>query len=148
MKLSKKSEYGVRALVEIALRSQNGDEWHQISQIAEVSRIPEKFLEQILLVMKNGGLLKSKRGIDGGYALNTTPENIHLSQIVALLDGFAQTEGGSKAAMDDTSRVFYALVQEAQSAAEAVFSKKSLAALVAQVHALRSKTNESLEYHI
>ena len=148
MKLSKKSEYGVRALVEIALRSQNGTEWHQISQIAEVSRIPEKFLEQILLVMKNGGLLKSKRGIEGGYALNTTPEEIQLSQIVALLDGFAQTEGGNKSSMDDTSRVFYALVQEAQSAAEAVFRKKTLASLVTQVQAMRSSHHGSLEYQI
>ncbi|MDD5262949.1 MAG: Rrf2 family transcriptional regulator [Methylacidiphilales bacterium] len=148
MKLSKKSEYGVRALVEIALRSQAGSEWHQISQIADTTRIPEKFLEQILLVMKNGGLLKSRRGIEGGYALNTAPEQIHLDQIVALLDGFGQTEGGSTAGMDDTSRVFHSLVAEAQTAAQAVLQKVTLSRLVAQVRVLRSSTNESLEYHI
>lgn len=59
----------------------------QIKDIAEREKIPAKYLEQILLALKNAGLLNSRMGIGGGYYLAKQPEEINLSQIVRVLDG-------------------------------------------------------------
>ncbi len=59
----------------------------QIVKIADEERIPKKFLEQILLEMRNAGMLYSKKGAGGGYSLNKSPEDIYLSQVMRLIDG-------------------------------------------------------------
>ena len=59
----------------------------QIGMISETENIPVKFLEQILLTLKNSGLLQSKRGVSGGYYLAKASEEIMLGQIVRILDG-------------------------------------------------------------
>lgn len=88
MRLSKKGEYAVRALTEIGIESVKPDpQLLQISLIAKRTKIPEKFLEQILLTLKNGGILKSKRGVEGGYSLNRSLDEISLGAVVRLLDG-------------------------------------------------------------
>jgi len=88
MRLSKKGEYAVRALIEIGLDTkQRPSSLIQISTVAQRTNIPEKFLEQILLALRNGGVLKSKRGVEGGYSLAKTPEEITLGEVIRLLDG-------------------------------------------------------------
>jgi Rrf2 family protein len=88
MRLSKKGEYAIRALVEIGFESHlRPNTLIQISTVAERTNIPEKFLEQILLALRNGGVLKSKRGVEGGYALAKPPAEISLGEVVRLLDG-------------------------------------------------------------
>jgi Rrf2 family cysteine metabolism transcriptional repressor len=85
MKLSKKSEYGLRALLE--LQSTYEGPVLQRHEIAERQHIPVEFLEQILLSLKRAGLLTSRRGIRGGYALIKSPEEITLGQVIRILDG-------------------------------------------------------------
>ena len=85
MKLSKKAEYALRALVAMG-REREGTNF-SIQDLARNESIPLKFLEQILLALKNGGLLKSKRGVGGGYQLVTRPDRITLGEVVALFDG-------------------------------------------------------------
>jgi Rrf2 family protein len=81
MRLSKKGEYAVRALIEIGFESTNRpNTLIQISTVAQRTNIPEKFLEQILLALRNGGVLKSKRGVEGGYSLAKAPEEITLAR--------------------------------------------------------------------
>ncbi|PAW79108.1 MAG: hypothetical protein B9S32_03895 [Verrucomicrobia bacterium Tous-C9LFEB] len=88
MRLSKKGEYAIRALTEIGLEALQPDpQLLQISLIAKRTKIPEKFLEQILLTLKNGGILKSKRGVEGGYSLNKNLDEITLGAVIRLLDG-------------------------------------------------------------
>ena len=88
MRLSKKGEYAVRALIEIGFESGlRPNSLIQISTVAQRTNIPEKFLEQILLALRNGGVLKSKRGVEGGYALAKPPADITLGEVVRLLDG-------------------------------------------------------------
>ncbi len=86
IRLSKKGEYALRALVEIAQAAPEG-QLVSIATIAKRTRIPEKFLEQILLIFKNGGVLKSKRGMVGGYGLNRPPSSISLQEIYRLTEG-------------------------------------------------------------
>lgn len=86
MKLSKRGEYGLRAMIDLATwEAQN--EVVQIKEIAEREHIPAKFLEQILLTLKNAGLLQSKMGMGGGYHLAKPAEQITLGHIVRVLDG-------------------------------------------------------------
>ncbi len=85
MKFSKKGEYALRALLE--LTAQRDSILLQRHEIAERQNIPIEFLEQILLTLKNAGLLTSKRGINGGYSLLKAPEEITLGQVIRLLDG-------------------------------------------------------------
>src|SRR2546430_9060284 len=71
MKFSKKSEYALRALIE--LTAQYGQPHLQRHEIAKRQQIPIEFLEQILLTLKNAGLLGSRRGVTGGFSLIKTP---------------------------------------------------------------------------
>ena len=86
MRLSKRGEYGLRAMIALAAR-QEESEVVQIKEIAEREKIPAKFLEQILLTLKNAGLLCSKMGVGGGYYLAKPASEISLGQIVRILDG-------------------------------------------------------------
>jgi Rrf2 family protein len=83
MRISKKSEYALRALVAI-VRSNRSAQIHELSQR---EKIPVKFLEQILLSLKNAGYLTSKRGVGGGYALRVEPSRITVGEIIRLFDG-------------------------------------------------------------
>ncbi len=88
MQLSKRGEYGLRAMIQLANPAPDGSLLvMQINEIASLEKIPVKFLEQILLTLKNAGLLQSKRGVDGGYYLAKSPQEIMLGQIVRILDG-------------------------------------------------------------
>ncbi|WP_166332774.1 RrF2 family transcriptional regulator [Sphingobacterium chungjuense] len=83
--LSKKTKYAIKALM--LLGRNYGKDPMQIVKIADEERIPKKFLEQILLEMRNAGMLYSKKGAGGGYSLNKSPEDIYLSQVMRLIDG-------------------------------------------------------------
>lgn len=85
MKFSKKSEYALRALIELTAQYRRA--LVQRHEIADRQNIPIEFLEQILLTLKNAGLLASKRGVNGGYSLIKSPEDITLGQVIRLLDG-------------------------------------------------------------
>jgi len=90
MRLSKRGEYGLRAMIDLAtaLSTQNGNgSVVQIKEVAERQHIPAKFLEQILLTLKNAGLLHSRMGVGGGYYLAKPANEISLGQIVRVLDG-------------------------------------------------------------
>ncbi len=85
MKITKKGEYAMRALLDLAFNYKNG--LRQIRDIVREEAIPEKFLEQILVVLKNAGLIQSKRGIGGGYFLSKAPDEISLGEVIRLIDG-------------------------------------------------------------
>ncbi len=86
MKLSKRGEYGLKALIDLASQD-DPQTLVQIKDIAQRQQIPVKFLEQIMLTMKNGGILHSRAGIGGGYYLARPAAEITLGQVVRLLDG-------------------------------------------------------------
>ena len=88
MRLSKKAEYALRALV--AMGREPAGTTFSIQDLAKQENIPVKFLEQILLALKNGALLRSKRGVGGGYQLQQASTEITLQQVVELIDGAFQ----------------------------------------------------------
>lgn len=85
MKLPAKVEYAVKALVELALRY-NGESPVHISVISETQDIPKGFLLQLLIRLKNAGLVNSSRGITGGYFLTKQPSQITLADIFKAVD--------------------------------------------------------------
>ena len=88
MRLSKRGEYGLRAMIILAhAYNESPDSMVQIKEISEQEKIPGKYLEQILLALKNAGMLQSRMGIGGGYYLARQPKDIDLGQIIRVLDG-------------------------------------------------------------
>ena len=89
MRLSKRGEYGLRAMIMLADPAKDGSSpaMSPIKDIAAREHISAKFLEQILLTLKNAGLLHSKMGLGGGYYLARPASEITLGQIFRTLDG-------------------------------------------------------------
>jgi len=89
MRLSKRGEYGLRAMIILAEAGEKSKSpaMMQIKEISQREQISPKFLEQILLTLKNAGLLHSKMGIGGGYYLARPAKEITLGQIFRVLDG-------------------------------------------------------------
>src|SRR5947208_1181626 len=85
MRFSKKSEYALRALIELT-KAYDGTPVRR-HQIAERQNIPIVFLAQLLLALKHAGLLASTRGAQGGYALIKPPAKVTLGQVIRILDG-------------------------------------------------------------
>lgn len=83
--LSKKCKYAIHALVHLAERFEEGP--IHIQEIAERENIPKKFLEAILLELRNAKVLESKKGKGGGYYLQRRPEDVNLIEIIRLMDG-------------------------------------------------------------
>lgn len=83
--LSKKAKYGLKALLYLA--DHPADKPALIAEIAARERIPKKFLDMILLEMRNAGMLASRKGKGGGYALAVPPERISIGAVIRLLDG-------------------------------------------------------------
>jgi Rrf2 family protein len=85
MKVSMKSEYGVRALVDLAHQYGEGTISSQV--IARRHSIPQPFLDQLMAILRRAGLVRSVRGPHGGHALIRAPDDIRLSEAIAALDG-------------------------------------------------------------
>lgn len=85
MKLTKKGEYGLRAL--LALASVYEDRTLSLREISKQEKIPYKFLEQIMMLLKKTGFLQSTKGKHGGYSLSRSPKRITLGEIIRAVEG-------------------------------------------------------------
>jgi len=85
MKLSTKGEYGLLAVIDLALHSLEAPV--QSAQIAERQNIPKQYLDQLLLFLRKAGLVESSRGRQGGYQLARSASHINLLQVVRALEG-------------------------------------------------------------
>ena len=86
MKVSTRGDYASRALLSLALHDDAAGPT-SVRDLAERTGLPQPYLEQILLALKGAGLVRSKRGVGGGYVLARGPELITLGQIVSAVDG-------------------------------------------------------------
>lgn len=86
MKLSVKVDYACRVLTQLARMYGSGELAH-IEQLARIEAVPANYLVQILSELRNGGLITSKRGKHGGYALARLPVEVTLHDIVKLIEG-------------------------------------------------------------
>jgi Rrf2 family protein len=86
VRVSTRGDYACRALLSLALHA-DSEGPTSVRDIAERTGLPQPYLEQILLALKGAGLVRSKRGVGGGYVLVREPAAIRLSEIVAAVDG-------------------------------------------------------------
>jgi len=84
VRVSAKSEYAIRAMVELAAAGEGPVKGERISRQQD---IPVKFLENIMVDLRQGGLVRSQRGTDGGYWLARPAEAINLAQVMRAVDG-------------------------------------------------------------
>ena len=83
--MSTRGDYAARALLSLALHG--SERPTSVKEIAERTGLPQPYLEQILLAVKGAGLVRSKRGVGGGYVLARPPAEITLADILAAVDG-------------------------------------------------------------
>ena len=87
MKLSKRGEYALRALIDLGIASEFGWPKLQITELATKEKLPIKFLEQIFAQLKSAGYVKSRRGKFGGYSLARPMKRIKFGAVIRLIDG-------------------------------------------------------------
>lgn len=86
MKITYKGDYALKALLQLSLHYKEGGVL-SISEIAKSGDMPVKFLEQILLALRKGGFVKSKRGIRGGFSLGREPKEITVGEVLRFIEG-------------------------------------------------------------
>jgi Rrf2 family protein len=87
MKISKRGEYALRALIDLGIASELGWPMLQVSELATKEKLPIKFLEQIFTQLKTAGYVKSRRGKFGGYSLARPMSRIKFGAVIRLIDG-------------------------------------------------------------
>jgi Rrf2 family protein len=141
LKISQKGLYALEALMTLARRHEEGA--IKIRDIAGESDLPEKFLELILLELKNARIVDSVRGARGGYQLRRDPAEIPLSDIVRLIDGPLAPLGDAellrgKIAEDADHRALYEVFLEVRDAAAKILENTTVADLVERGKAKKS----------
>ncbi len=150
MRLSKKAEYGLRALI-YAARFPEGTTF-QIKDLAEKNGIPKKFLELILLELKNAGILRSRRGVGGGYLLGRRPETIRSTEILRAIEGpvtqpVGRREKGERGE-EEVSPAVSRLVKETSEAIESVLDRWTLADLAREEQDSAERKRRHVMYFI
>ncbi|HTZ97854.1 MAG TPA: Rrf2 family transcriptional regulator [Terriglobales bacterium] len=133
MKISQKGLYALQAMMMLARHHNQGA--IRIRDIAYEEGLPEKFLELILLELKNARMVESVRGAKGGYQLRRDPSDIHLSEIIRLIDGPLAPFGDAEQLRtlihrDEEHRALYQIFLEVRDAAARILEHRTLADLV------------------
>lgn len=148
MKISQKGLYALQAMMMLARHHQQGA--IKIREIAYEENLPEKFLELILLELKNARMVESVRGAKGGYQLRREPSEIALSEIMRLIDGpvapFADAEQLRMLIDRDLPhRALYQVFLDVRDAAAKILENTTLADLVAGKPPRSTKTKRALK---
>ena len=141
MKISQKGLYALQAMMTLARRHEQGA--IKIRDIAAESDLPEKFLELILLELKNARIVDSVRGARGGYQLRRDPSEIPLSDIIRLVDGPLAPMGDAEQLRglidkDEDHRALYEVFLAVRDAAAKIVENTTIADLVARGRAKRA----------
>ena len=152
--LSKKTKYGLRALLALAKRRHQG--LMPIAELAKQEGIPKKFLECILLELKNTGILQSRKGKGGGYLLRKLPEAITLGDVIRALDGpLAALPCVSQMAHrpcdecgDEKTCGLRAVMQEVRDATATILDGTTIADVVRRTELLEQEQHRVLVYAI
>ncbi|MFA5256660.1 MAG: Rrf2 family transcriptional regulator [Opitutales bacterium] len=87
MRLTKKAEYGLRAIINLGIAQELGRSRVSVADLATADNLPMKFLEQILILLRDADYVDTQRGKNGGYFLNKDPKTVKMGDLVRLLDG-------------------------------------------------------------
>jgi Rrf2 family protein len=141
LRLSKRTEYGVRAVVQLARLWPNT--FTQSRDLAKQEHLPNKFLESILLALRRGGFLESKIGREGGYRLARAPKDIRVGEIIRRLEGRLMLKDAEGAPDHSPGEVAVHLLNEKlTSATDEVLDKMSLEELMEHVNKTAGQQQE------
>ena len=141
MRLSKRTEYGIRAVVQLARLWPTT--FTQSRDLAKQERLPHKFLESILLALRRGGFLESKIGREGGYRLARAPKDIRVGEIIRRLEGrLMLTDGETKQDLSPGDVAVHLLNEKLTGATDEVLDKLSLEQLLEYVNKAASQQQE------
>lgn len=142
LELTCKYEYCLLALLELAAVYTSRQPL-QIRQIAARQNIPERYLEQLLLTLKRGGLVQSQRGMNGGYLLAHKPEQISLLDVLNCIEGGESSPGDRPAHPPESGgSVIHEVWQESCQAAQDVLAQHTLRDLLEQRLELSQASNQ------
>ena len=137
MRVSKKGEYALRALIDLGIAAEVGRPLIQVSELADSEKIPVKFLEQIMQVLKDAGIIESRRGRYGGYCLAVPAGKIMVGQVVRFVDGplapigcVSQTAYEKCSCPDETHCGLRMLMLDVRNAIASILDRYSLADVV------------------
>lgn len=133
LRLSKQTEYGVRAVVQLARLYPRT--FVQSRDLAGQEGLPTKFLEAILLTLRRGGFLESKIGREGGYRLSRPPKDIRVGEVVRRLEGrLTDTKAASNADLTPGEMAVHLLNERLTGATDQVLDNLSLEQLMEHVN--------------
>src|SRR5215470_6440128 len=138
MKISKRGEYALRALIDLGIASEMGWPMLQISGLASKEKLPVKFLEQIFTQLKAAGYVVSRRGKFGGYSLGRPMSRIKFGEVIRLIEGplapircVSQTSYARCSCPDEIHCGLRILMFDVRNAISAILDRYSLADIVA-----------------
>ena len=142
MKISQKGLYALQAMMMLARRYDQGA--IRIRDIAYEEGLPEKFLELILVELRNARMVESVRGAKGGYRLRRPPSKIHLAEIIRLIDGALAPFGDAEQLRtlietDAEHRALYQVFLDVRDAAARILEHTSLADITQETKATPTK---------
>jgi Rrf2 family protein len=145
LRLSKQTEYGLRAVVQLARLYPRT--FVQSRDLSQQEGLPTKFLEAILLTLRRGGFLESKVGREGGYRLARPPKDIHVGEVVRRLEGrLTATEGKTSADLSPGEVAVHLLNDRLTQAMDEVLDSMTLEQLME--HLNRSGNAQQQMYYI
>lgn len=145
MKLSKRTEYGLRAIVALARLGE--ETFVQSKDLSKQEELPNKFLEAILLALRRGGFLESKVGAGGGYRLSRAPRDINIGELIRRLEGrLAIKETGPMGESVPTKIAVRLLNDKLTDATDRVLNEMTLEELLE--HVQRASSRSDTMYYI
>ncbi|MFA5146547.1 MAG: Rrf2 family transcriptional regulator [Candidatus Omnitrophota bacterium] len=154
MKISYKGDYALKALLGLSLRYMDDPGGIvSIQELANAGDIPKKFLEQILLVLKKGGFVKSKRGVKGGFVLAKPPGDITVGEVIRFIEGPIEPiscieEDRYKGCKDLARCIFRGLWKEVSDAISAVVDTVTFEELAVRHKEKKLNLRSAYEYSI
>lgn len=154
MKITYKGDYALKALFQLALNYQaDGGGVMSITEIAGLGDMPVKFLEQILLALRRGGFVKSRRGVKGGFILARPPAEITIGQVIRFVEGPIEPiacveKGPYKGCKDVAGCIFRDIWKEVRDAISIVVDTLTFEELVMRFRERSLRAQPVLEYTI
>ena len=154
MKIGYKTDYALKALLQLALNYEGGGgSVMSISEIGKSGDMPVKFLEQILLILRKGGFVKAKRGVNGGFLLARHPKDITIGRVIRFIEGPIEPiscvqDECYKGCKDVSSCIFRDVWKEVASAVSVVVDTLTFEELVMRCRERDLKIQPIYEYSI
>ncbi|MCF6248572.1 MAG: Rrf2 family transcriptional regulator [Desulfobacula sp.] len=149
MRISYKTDYALKVILHLS--DIYPDKKNHIKDISKVQDIPQKFLEQVLLLLKKGGFVMSKKGPGGGYYLKKAPDQISMGDIIKYIDGSVSPiscidQGNEKSCDFSSFCVFKPVFHDVEKAILNIIGNKNFKELLQEQKSLRK--NSVLDFQI